>query len=691
MASVLSNVSARNAAFALYQLDCPAVHPDSVTQCIKSATEHRPALIHIAQTDPAVAIAMFSLCRQHNVELAFENLNLEQNINKIPVNKILKTFLNVRTFDVENLHSQIPVQQLNKQAAIRAYAAKLIAVKVKANESLAFLAGLFADIGLLALAELYPKSLARMFEDANGDCQTLLKLEKENLGLTHNVISRQLAQKWLLPQAVADSAWLYCSPAADKLENLANIEIVLTVRLADMMANHINNGSNSVAAPAALAISPFDIKDINEKIKNFASKLNTSEDKQDSLIIKQALISLLDKPSEQNFTDLQSYLWNAVKPAVSAIEAAGIICESICKKFDAQKACIYLEAKKEAAKTVGYSTEFLAFEDTPTPEELDFADAGTMCAKLDTIGELFIKADNEFDISQIALLVSQILSAKSAEEYNISIAQALLDNFGEPTQQAVQIQQPQIQPLQQSASDQPIIQIEPTAQSPDEMREVIAEIAAGAAHELNNPLTVISGRAQILKQQETDETKLLMLKQISEKTEQAYEIVGQLMSYARPTKPHIRTVSPFIMINNCIEKVNNHYLDEPLDITIESSIENLNDIEVDAEQTAEAIAQIIYNSLESYESGNGPVIISGSEHLAGFVEIRIQDQGCGMSEETVKKASEPFYSDKPAGRQRGMGLAIAASLLRNNGCKLLLESQLDKGTIVSIRMPRKSE
>ena len=221
----------------------------------------------------------------------------------------------------------------------------------------------------------------------------------------------------------------------------------------------------------------------------------------------------------------------------------------------------------------------------------------------------------------------------------------------------------------------------------DSLAEIAAELAAGAAHELNNPLAVISGRAQLLLQSETDETKKLILNQIIEKTGDIGQIVGQLMSYARPARPQTRTVSPFIVVNNCLEKVNARYLSEPLDINLEN-IESLRDIEIDSEQVAEAIAQIIYNALESYESGNGPVRIIGSEQpQSSLVEICIRDNGCGMSAETLQKAAEPFFSDKPAGRQRGMGLSLAASFLKNNGCTFRIESQPDKGTAVTIGLP----
>jgi len=673
MASTLLNVSARNAAFALYQLNQPAVHPYSVIRCVEFLTSNSPAISDVVRSDPAVALTIFKLCREHNVEPAFDSLDFDSYINKIPKSRILKTFLSVKTFDIDNLHSQLPLVWLNNISAARAYAAYLIAEKTDVNQSLAFFAALFSDIGLFALAELYPKSMSRLLAQSSGDNEVLLRLEKENIGLTHNIISRQLAQKWLLPQVVADCGWLYCTPAIHKLTNIANIDIIITVRQADILVKNINNSCKSFLP----SLSQKGLDEIKEKTRNFLAALNDSQGKQHDRVFRQAIISLVEKADGQNFAEFQSKIWNAVKPAVSAVEAAAIICTEICRIFDAQKACIFLNAKKECVKTVSGKTEFLTFSKSPTLADIDFEENQTSQTDLGGIGLLFVESANDFDYAAVAQTIVQILSAKSIEEYHLSIMQCLLDDGTLWSR-----------PVPQSSTEKESAFTEKIVQSSEQMREIIAEIAAGAAHEINNPLTVISGRAQLLMKQETDETKLLMLNQIMEKTSQAYEIVHQLMRYARPAKPNIRTVSPVIIINNCLEKINAHYLNEPLDITIDSTIENLSDVEADAEQIAEAMSQIICNSLESYESGNGPVIIAGSEHKPGFIDIRIQDQGCGMTPQTLQKAAEPFYSDKPAGRQRGMGLALASSLIRNNGGEISLESQIEKGTTVTIRLPK---
>lgn len=685
MASTLPNVSARRITFALYQLDWPAVHPDSTARCIKSVIDNKSGLCSLIETDPAAAIVLINLCRQNNVEFSFDNLDFQQLINEIPGQKLLKTLFNLNTFDIKNLHSQIPVAQINTSSAGRAFAAKLIAGKTgQTNESLSFLAGLFADIGLLALAELFPKSLSAILQESKGDNAVLLQLEKENLGITHNVVSRQLAQKWRLPQAVADSVWLYCIGEADKLNNLPNSEIILTVRLADMLVKSITSGSESITIPAKLSLAAQDINEIRDKLKSFISEMDAkvqAPQKFDAEVIKQVCISLLEDSAEQKFADFLAAISSTLSPASSVMDIAGTICSLICRILKAEKAGIALSDGKqyETITAIGDKLQFFTFDNAPSAGDVDFDAQSTKSVKLEISGSvtgsmlLQIPADslltNVSLLNKVNLFIAQLIAIKLAGQHDQEIAQAVIDYAQTPEQ------------LPQQPSPQPR----------NDLSEIVAEIAAGAAHELNNPLAVVSGRAQLLAQRETDEAKKQILNQIIEKIKDAHEIVGQLMSYARPAKPQTRAVSPFIMVNNCLEKITARYMSEPLEIRLEN-IENLSDIEVDPEQVAEAIAQIIYNSLESYESGNGPVQISGSEQKdQNLIEISIKDNGCGMSAETLKKAAEPFFSDKSAGRQRGMGLAVASSLLKNNNCSMSIQSQLDKGTTVTILLPKSNK
>ena len=99
-----------------------------------------------------------------------------------------------------------------------------------------------------------------------------------------------------------------------------------------------------------------------------------------------------------------------------------------------------------------------------------------------------------------------------------------------------------------------------------------------------------------------------------------------------------------------------------------------------------ALADIITNAVESYQDTLGPIKIlidSGRD----AVHMEISDLGCGMDEQTQRKAMYPFFSAKPAGRQRGMGLAYAARLIHLNAGTLALQSQPEHGTTVTINLP----
>jgi signal transduction histidine kinase len=107
---------------------------------------------------------------------------------------------------------------------------------------------------------------------------------------------------------------------------------------------------------------------------------------------------------------------------------------------------------------------------------------------------------------------------------------------------------------------------------------------------------------------------------------------------------------------------------------------------VDSAQVVSAVANIITNAIESYEETLGPVKIT-AEPGPDAVTIQIGDLGCGMDAETLQKATHPFFSVRPAGRRRGMGLAYAARLIELNRGTMQIESRLGEGTTVTITLP----
>jgi len=217
--------------------------------------------------------------------------------------------------------------------------------------------------------------------------------------------------------------------------------------------------------------------------------------------------------------------------------------------------------------------------------------------------------------------------------------------------------------------------------------ESLAETAAGAAHELNNPLLVISGRAQQLAANETDVDKKQILEQIQKNAKQISSIADALFAFARPEKPKPKETS----LERILEGSSQLAAEKAKASTDNISIENkkgIEDVYVDSLQIIEALSEIICNSIESYITKIGPIkIIVEPAEKEGFVRIAIVDLGCGMDAETVRKAAFPFFSAKPAGRKRGMGLALAKRLILLNQGFLAVESEPAEGTVVTVLLP----
>jgi signal transduction histidine kinase len=231
------------------------------------------------------------------------------------------------------------------------------------------------------------------------------------------------------------------------------------------------------------------------------------------------------------------------------------------------------------------------------------------------------------------------------------------------------------------------VQSSPKVQPKVDPLKAVAELAAGAAHELNNPLSVISGRAQLLTDSETDEKKKKILEQITENSGEVSRIVESLLSYAEPQPPMATSITVRQMLEEAIQITAIKKNMEALEINLDVSDETLT-VFVDSAQAASAISNVLCNCLESYPEGFGPVKIKAeSDAGKSRVKIQISDSGIGMDPLTLVKATSPFFSQKPAGRQRGMGLSHAERLIKLNGGSIQIMSQLKAGTTVIITLP----
>ncbi|MDB5293086.1 MAG: histidine kinase, partial [Phycisphaerales bacterium] len=108
----------------------------------------------------------------------------------------------------------------------------------------------------------------------------------------------------------------------------------------------------------------------------------------------------------------------------------------------------------------------------------------------------------------------------------------------------------------------------------------------------------------------------------------------------------------------------------------------------DAAQVSAAFTEVLENAIHATDAESGHIAIhAGYDPYSSRVAVTVTDNGCGMDENTVKRAFDPFFSAKPAGRRRGLGLAKALRWIEASGGSIRLESQPGQGTRTILLLP----
>jgi putative nucleotidyltransferase with HDIG domain len=234
-----------------------------------------------------------------------------------------------------------------------------------------------------------------------------------------------------------------------------------------------------------------------------------------------------------------------------------------------------------------------------------------------------------------------------------------------------------------------------TAQSEilrSKMMVSIGEMAAGAAHEMNNPLAVISGRSQLLASQLTDPKHKAAAHLVHEQSHRLSAIITELMDFARPEAPSPRQSDLADIVGRALHEAKMRQ--DPADRAIEVTMGDVPPVMVDPRQIAAALHEVLDNALQATDPAGKPpgyrghvAIHAAFDPYSSRVVLTVSDDGCGMDEETVKRAFDPFFSSKPAGRRRGMGLAKALRWVEASGGSVRLESRPGQGTRTVLLLP----
>jgi len=218
-----------------------------------------------------------------------------------------------------------------------------------------------------------------------------------------------------------------------------------------------------------------------------------------------------------------------------------------------------------------------------------------------------------------------------------------------------------------------------------EKMAAVGQLAAGMAHDINNPLLVISGRAQMLLDDGRLKDKVkTILNLIIAQTNRIYKLVDRILKFSRKSIPEFDTVDINEILESVMPLIYYHKL-PAAKIEIEKNLLNrMPAVKGDFQQLQEVFLNLLINAHQAMPEG-GVIRVSTSNFQNLYAQIIISDNGQGISPDNLKNIFMPFFSTKSDGT--GLGLSICYNIIKNHNGTIGIESQIKKGTTVTIKLP----
>ena len=219
--------------------------------------------------------------------------------------------------------------------------------------------------------------------------------------------------------------------------------------------------------------------------------------------------------------------------------------------------------------------------------------------------------------------------------------------------------------------------------------ESLGALAGGIAHDLNNFLTVVKGNAQLARMQPPSSRELeIVLDEITTACDRAGFLASQLLTFSKGGTPVRRAASVSRLVLDAAELAR---AGSAVGINVNVA-PDLWTAEIDPSQVQQVLQSVLLNARQAMPAGGVVEVtaanVSAQNTAAGparYVRITIRDHGKGIPADVVPRVFDPYFSTKPGGT--GLGLTSAYSIVRKHGGFISVESQPERGTLVTIDLP----
>ncbi len=634
-----------------------------------------------------------------------------------------------------------------KHAVAVACAAELMAAmepKLGIAPDEAFLAGLLHDLGRMVLDYILPMSYDRVLRGAERGASDTSGLERQIIGIDHHAAGRRVAEQWRLPEAVRDAMLHYATPAA-LLPAVKHRNLIAVVGVAKALCRRLHLGwcgdfgmapdperlwaeaglprtgpqalipalNEAVRhrlevlglyAPASPSLLLESVANANRQLSRMNTTLN------DRAALAQSQAKVLDNLAE--FL-VQPARWSTLLRAADAVlDSANA---ALAGGF---QALLVQEGPGEPwqllrRRTDSDSAHSRVLDQPPShadqlfelvqPKPLSLSVLGLLPWLTDGLSEMGDDGGDPVPDLRTLRLIPLVNASRELGEG----ACALLITDREP--ESAGLKQQRLAALTHAwgialaasiLRERERRQTELAADAARSLREAemrladresmarLGEMTSGAAHEMNNPLTIISGRAQLLASRLTDQRDRDAAQAIVQSARDLTGLITTLHLIAEPSLPSPKVVSLAAVVRDAAMAAarragRDDHEDPPVDLDLDQAPTA---VELDPDALVGILVELLTNAFEADPDKRLLVVatIDREDRLC----LCVRDQGPGMSPHTMRHAFDPFFSVKPAGRQRGLGLTKARRLAESIDAQISLDSAPGRGTLATLVIGR---
>ena len=704
-----------------------------------SETSEAKEVIDLVASDPALSSKVLKLCRCHSRGRASIVKSIDRAVLLLGFEAVRSAVLSVQVLE---LFDAMPSagSELREGPAIfdrKMFWKHCLAVGIacemlvegtnlrgRMSRGEAYVSGLLHDLGQLVLHLIMPASFDRVIELAESQAVPLDQACRRVIGIDTHTAGKRLAEHWHLPNSLGDVLWLHGQPF-HSLPDLPHREMIELVSLADAIVKkqhittvgHTAHGADVAAMCGHLGIDPAIVEEITPKLLDEVAARGKSM----GLDIETSTEMLLRSVSRANevlgrlnagmrqraqSAEAQARVLRAISdfhaaamPSGSVVSVLGKVVESAAKTFTEGFFGMLYQGRSDqpwqffqfASDGRVLRSELIARQFAPkSVDELgdDMQVSMQALGLLPWLSDYLADARNIRDVRLLALKCGWGVSAVLFHELSRDglmdrlHLEALSRTWGAAIAASAQHQGAKRLGEELAETNRMLTGAQDEL-TRNKALAALGEIAAGAAHEMNNPLAIISGRSQMLAMRLDDPELKSMAEQIVQRTHELSDMITALRSFAEPTLPEYTTVDMADLLGQVVDEINRESEEENrVKLVVDGQVPALS---VDPEQIARAVHELVRNALEAAGSAQVEVRVQ-IDTLDDRLIIQVRDDGPGLSDHALTHAFAPFFSEKPAGRQPGLGLAVARQLVEAHGGRLTLKNGSTGGALATIRL-----